>query len=129
MKITICGSMKFLDKFYGVKKDLENLGHEVFLPIMDDFGLKGEHGQLKIEHDLIRHHFKLIGNSDAILVLNYDKNNIPNYVGGNSFLEMGKAYDKNIKIYLLNEIPKMLYTDEIIAMQPIILNQDLSKVK
>ena len=41
---------------------------------------------------------------------------------------MGKAYDKDIPIFLLNSIPEVPYKDEIIAMQPIILNGDFSMI-
>jgi len=33
----------------------------------------------------------------------------------------------NKKIYLLNNIPDIFYKDEIVAMQPIIINEDISK--
>lgn len=129
MKITICSSMFFIDRLNDVKKFLEDMGHSIFLPVMKNFKEEGEHGDLKIQHDLIREHFKKIDQSDAILVLNYNKNGIKNYVGGNSFLEMGKAYDRGILIYLINPIPDISYKDEIVAMQPIILGGDLSKIK
>jgi len=67
-------------------------------------------------------------NSDAVLVVNFDKKGIKGYVGGNSFLEMGFAHVLNKKIYLLNDIPDMGYKDEIEAMQPIILNGELNKI-
>ncbi len=63
-----------------------------------------------------------------MLVLNYNKNNIPNYIGGNTFIEMAFACVLNKPIYLLNPIPDISYTSEIEAMQPIILNGDLKMV-
>ena len=63
------------------------------------------------------------------MVLNHDKNGVANYIGGNSFLEMGFAYVLGKKIFLLNEIPESkLIKQEIVAMQPKILNGDLSKI-
>jgi len=41
---------------------------------------------------------------------------------------MSFAYILKKKIYLLNPIPDMIYTDEIIAMHPIVLNGDLTKI-
>jgi hypothetical protein len=32
-------------------------------------------------------------------------------------------------IYLYNDIPDMSYTDEIVAMQPVVLSGDLLKIK
>jgi len=83
----------------------------------------------KIDNDLIRDYFDEIKNADAVLIINEEKNNIKNYIGGNSFLEMGFAHVLNKKIFLLNDIPEMIYTDEIKAMQPIILGGDLTKIK
>jgi hypothetical protein len=33
------------------------------------------------------------------------------------------------KIFLLNPSPQMAYSDEIVAMKPIVINGDLSKIK
>ena len=82
----------------------------------------------KIDNDLIRDYFDKIKNSDAILVVNVEKNKIKSYIGGNSFLEMGFAHALNKEIFLLSDIPEMIYTDEIKAMQPIILKGDLKKI-
>lgn len=137
MKIAICGSMKFHEKMREVKKKLEEMGHNVYVPksieLMDTVGYVHPEGdeekvQAKIEHDFIRAHFKKIEESDAILVLNYDKKGIVNYIGGNTFLEMGLAYWLNKKIFLLNPIPEMDYLTEMYALQPIVINGDLSKM-
>ncbi len=130
MKIAICSSMMFSKEIIEIKEKLEKLGHEVFTPVMEAHNIpRSEHGTKKIELDLIRTHFRKIDKSDAILVLNNHKNNVKNYVGGNSFLEMGKAFDAGKKIFILNPIPEMSYTPEIIAMQPIILNGNLELIK
>ena len=42
---------------------------------------------------------------------------------------MGFANVLGKKIYLLNDVPDMIYTDEILAMQPKIINNDLTKIK
>ena len=42
---------------------------------------------------------------------------------------MGFAHVLNKKIFILNDIPEMIYIDEIKAMQPIILNGNLAKIK
>jgi hypothetical protein len=60
-----------------------------------------------------------------VLVLNYEKKGVPGYIGGNTFLEMGFAYVLDKPIYLLHPIPQMGYTDEIEAMQPVVLDGDL----
>ena len=83
----------------------------------------------KIIDDLIRGYFEEIKSSDAVLAVNEDKNGILNYIGGNTFLEIGFAHVLDKKIYLLNDIPEVSYKAEIIAMQPIVLNGDLKKIR
>jgi len=130
MRIVICGSMCYLDKILKIKEMLSSLGHEVITPnpeFLEEEKQMEDH-QAKIKFDLIRSFFKKIETADALFVANFDKNEIKGYIGGNSFLEMGKAYDVGIPIYLLNEIPEVSYKDEIIALQPIVINNDLNKI-
>jgi len=82
----------------------------------------------KIKNDLIRDYYHKIKDGDAVLVINNDLNSIKNYIGGNSFLEMAFAHVFYKKVYTMNPIPKMIYTDELIAIQPIVLNGDLGKI-
>ncbi|MBI3385525.1 hypothetical protein HY031_00395 [Candidatus Gottesmanbacteria bacterium] len=137
MTIAICGSMKFHVHMREVRDKLETMGYTVLVPkgitLMDTTNYvipleEGERITHKIEHDFIREHFRKIEKSDAILVLNYEKRGIPNYIGGNTFLEMGLAFWLGKKIYLLNPIPDMDYKTEMFAMQPIILKGDLAKL-
>ena len=137
MKIVICGSMKFSKEMLKIKEKLNSLGFDnVVVPRYAD---KYASNQLaeensyesiknKIEEDLIRSHYEEIKSADAVLIVNYDKNGIANYIGGNSFLEAAFAHVLKKKLYLLFEIPNMAYSDELKAMQPIILNNDLSKI-
>uniref|UniRef100_A0A7C4XVJ2 Uncharacterized protein n=1 Tax=candidate division WWE3 bacterium TaxID=2053526 RepID=A0A7C4XVJ2_UNCKA len=64
--------------------------------------------------------------SECILVVNHTKNNIENYIGGNTLLEMGFAFVNKKPIFLLNPIPELNYSPEIIGMKPAILNGDLT---
>lgn len=137
MTITICGSMQFHEEMRSIQAKLEAAGHAVLVPksleLMDrkDFVHPTEDEgriQAKIEHDFIREHFRKIEEADAILVLNYKKKGTPNYIGGNTFLEMGLAFWLGKKIFLLNPVPQMDYLTEMHAMQPIVINGDLSKI-
>jgi nucleoside 2-deoxyribosyltransferase len=133
MKIVICGSMSFAREMLEAQKILEAQGHQVVIPKFTEEHArqrlpKNEDANRKREHDLIRDYYRKILESDAILVLNYDAHGIQGYIGGNSFLEMGFAHVLGKSIYLLYPIPNMNYTDEMQAMDPIILYGNLSKL-
>lgn len=137
MKITLCGSIVFMDKFNELEVQLKELGfEEVFKPI--GFGgnekeLKEkltpqEDGQRKIKYNLINEHFQKILKSDCVLITNYEKNGIQGYIGGNTFLEMGFAFVLGKPIFLLNPLPQMSYSAEMEGMQPIIINNNLKQI-
>lgn len=145
MKIVICASVDVTPKTKEISETLIRMNHVVEMPHYSKKVINGEislEQYLKIkekegdinfrkqaETDLIKRHYNLILNADAILVVNVTKNGIEDYIGGNTFLEMGFAYVLKKKIFLLNDIPKMNYADEIIAMKPIILNGNLNLIK
>lgn len=129
--------MAFAKEMIDTKSRLEKSGHICFIPDgADDYAngrvekIGGSEGtKRKIANDLIRKHYDLINNSDAILVLNYKKKDIENYIGGNSFLEIGYAYILRKKVFLMNGIPEIeLIKQEIEAVQPIIINGNLNLV-
>ena len=146
MKKTLCGSIAFYDEMLEIKQKLEQLGHEIRLPpteVEDNHGkmipVKEYYALRKKETDenswvwdrkteAIRMHFEKIAWSDAILVTNYTKNEIQNYIGANTLLEMGVAFHLNKKIFLLKNIPTLSYTEEILGMKPIIVNDVLSNL-
>ncbi|MFW5887968.1 MAG: hypothetical protein ACOCUH_04150 [Bacteriovoracia bacterium] len=78
--------------------------------------------------EAIRNHFEKIEWSDAVLVTNYDKNDISGYIGGNTLMEIGIAFFLNKPVYLFNRIPEISYKEEILGIKPIILERDLSKI-
>lgn len=85
MKITICGSITFMEEMEKLENELKEYGFtEVFRPI----GVGGhekeykanlslqEDAKRKIDLDLINMHWHKILRSDCILVANYPKKNI-----------------------------------------------------
>jgi hypothetical protein len=133
MKIVICASMSAAEKIIQVKEELENLGHQVVVPANMERHLAKtfnahESTEEKIKDDLIRKYFQEIRHADAVLALNYDKNGIKNYIGGNTFLELAFGHVLDKKLFLINDIPEVSYRDEIIAMQPNILEGDLTRI-
>jgi len=144
VKITICSSIDFTPRIKEVSESLVKMGYSVNLP---SFSLKIMSGEIKFDdylkqkqstgdiyyrekskEDLIKRYFDFIKKSDAILVLNYDKKGIKNYIGGSVLIEMAFAHVLKKKIYLLNNIPEMSYTDEIKDMKPMVISGDLKKI-
>lgn len=140
MKITICWSSKFRNEKIQIYQKLIELGHE---PIIDENTKKIVNGNMeeylipwvesyniKKQYDFIRLYYNFIVESDAIIVCNYDKWDIQNYIWSNTFLEMWYAHVHHKKIFLLNPIPDQFYIlDEIKAINPIILYWDLSSIQ
>ncbi|MBI4440832.1 hypothetical protein HY639_01570 [Candidatus Woesearchaeota archaeon] len=124
MQVTLCSSASFFDQLYGIQHALEARGYSILLPSMQNYHSLHEDVRAKIQYHLIREHFRNIEKSDAIYVANYDKNGIIGYIGGNVFLEMGKAFDQEIPIFLMNTVPEMSYKEEILAMHPIVIGTD-----
>lgn len=136
MKICVCCSLSFTDEVKKITDELEKLGHEVLLPngvILDaihqpDFDpvkAKRDNG-----YDAVRDHFNKVKESDAVLICNLTKNGVENYIGANTFLEMGFAYYHEKPIYTLNPLPDYKYiNDEIQSFDTIALDGDLSKIK
>lgn len=137
MKIGIAASMQFSKKLVEIKNKLKEQGHETFASefaesMMGKTDEEKEEMKLhqKYNLDAIRKFWNKMQDADALLVLNYDKNGIKNYMGGNTLMEIGFAHVLNQKILLLNPIPDIpYYKTEIKAVKPIILNGDLSLIK
>ena len=136
MKIGIIGSMQFSEKMIEVRDELSKLGHDAFVtkfaaPMIGKTEEEKEVMKLdqKYDQDAIREFWNLMQGADAVLVLNYDKHGIPNYIGGNTLMEIGFAHVLNQKIFLLNPIPDIpYYKTEIEAVKPVIIHGDISRI-
>ncbi|NTV41632.1 MAG: hypothetical protein HGA61_05185 [Candidatus Moranbacteria bacterium] len=141
MKITVNGSIKHADKLVEIYRELEKMGHQPQMhPLMFDIASGNaealvaeagkDHAEVKRKHNFIKYWHELIVSGDAIVVGNFDKNGIKNYVGGNTLMEIGFAHVNDKKIFLYNPVPEDLsYADEIKAMVDVVLDGDLSKIK
>ncbi len=134
MKIFICCSKSFYDKISPIKKILEDSGHEITLPISYNEPGKeasftpGSAEYLTWKAATIREHEVKIRPQDGILVLNFEKNGQPNYIGGATFLEVFKAFELNKKIFFYNPLPDGILHDELLGMNPLVINGDLSLI-
>jgi hypothetical protein len=136
MKIGIIGSMQYTEKMIEARDELIKLGHDAFVTnLASPFVGKTdeEKEKIKIEQknnlDAIREFWRLMQGADAVLVMNFDKHGVKNYIGGNTLMEIGFAHVLDQKIFLYNPIPEItFYQSEIEAVKPVIINGDLSKV-
>ncbi len=137
MNIALCGSLTFHKEMRDLQRTLEAKGHTVFVP--KSFDLIEQEGFVKpktvaerlaaeAKYDFIREHFKKIEKADVVLVANFDKDGVASYIGGNTFLEVGYAYYLRKPIYFLNPVPDMIYTLELAAMRPTVLDGDITKL-
>lgn len=122
MVVVLCGSMKFKEDIIKIGKQLEEIGHTVKLPVEC---INGEPKEIAS-----RAHFNRIISEDteAILVVNNDKNGVQNYIGPNTFAEIAFAFFYNKKIFLLNDIYKS-FKDELEGWKAISLNRNLENLK
>lgn len=136
MRIGIIGSMQFTEKMLSVRDALIALGHDAFVTELHKafVGKSDEEKEVikikqKMHDDAIREFWKAMQGTDAVLVLNLDKNGIANYIGGNTLMEMGFAHVLHQKIFLYHSIPEIpFYKTEIEVVNPIVINEDLSKI-
>ncbi len=135
MTITICGSMKFHDDMQKAKQQLETAGHKVQMPIkVKDVDYWAKDGSQRIaakkKLNLISEHMQKIEKSDAILVINMTKGESENYIGANSFIEIGYAHYLKKKIFLLNPLPEQPYiVEELIATEPVVLHGNVAQIE
>ena len=147
MIITICGSIAHLDRMAECQERLQKQHHTAYIPAFSSTDHNGKPMDSKEFYRIrksgsmeyswfekekaraMRQHFDLIAKSDAVLIVNEEKNNIVGYIGGNTLMEMGLAFYLDRKIYLLNPIPEISYKEEVIGMKPIILHGRLESIK
>lgn len=129
--------MVFTDKMLEAQAALEDMGHEAFVSAFASHYAGKQQNTIeelalyhKKEKDAIREYWEIIRNCDAILVLNYDRKGIANYIGGNTLMEIGFAHVLFKKIYLLNPVPEIeFYKAEIEAVRPVILSGKLDAMR
>jgi len=140
--ITICCSAAFFKDAIEIGKELKKLGFKVKMPktalIMkraDDFDVShyktwfDNRDDYKLKRDLMKGHFRKVIEADAMLVLNYKKNKIPGYIGGNVLMEAALAFHYKKPIFIYNEISDRLnVAEEVYGLNPIFINKDLNLI-
>ncbi len=141
--IAICSSAAFFKQALEIEKQLKKMGFAVKLP---HTALKmKKSGDFRVETYkiwfknpknygrkswLIKNHLQKVKKGDAVLILNYEKNGVPGYIGGNTLIEAAIGFHYKKPIFVLNPISDDLsFKEEILGMQPIFLNGNLKKIK
>lgn len=139
MTITICSSANFYRQAVEIEARLEALGYKVIIPATarkmkasGDFDVShyktwfGDANDYHKKTALMQGHFEEVAKGDAILVLNYEKHGVPNYIGGNVLMEMALAFWLKKPIYVLNEIPEeSAFLEEIIGLGSVPLHGNI----
>jgi hypothetical protein len=135
MKIMILCSKHFYDKITPIAEFLEKKGNKLKMPnsfeepmAEEKIKLLSKEEHIKWKGEMMRKDEENIQPQDAVLVLNFEKKGISNYIGGATFLEIYMAWRLNKKIFFYNPLPNCSFTDELKGFNPIILNGDLSKI-
>ena len=128
--------MQFAKEMMEIRDALLKLGHEAIIPITTHQCVKqgglNEDLNFCLENDVMIDHFNKVRDSEAILVLNYPKNDIKGYIGGSVLMEIAVAKYLGRKIFILHDLPSekdLRYALEIKVAAPVILNGDLTKIK
>lgn len=129
--------MQFTDKMVEVRDRLNEMGYKAFITDLHRSMIGKNADEIekiklhqKFHMDAIREFWNAMQGADAVLVLNYDKNGVTNYIGGNTLMEIGFAHVLNQKIFLINPIPDMPYCKtEIEAVKPVIIDGDFLQIK
>jgi hypothetical protein len=134
MNIVLCGSLSFAREMAEIQVSLIELGHNCYVPegittYIDNIEANKDDHSHRIENNLIRKHYEKIKSADAILVVNITKNGIENYIGPSAFLEIGFAHILYKKIFILNLLPLLNYSDEITVMGAIVIDGHLSLIR
>lgn len=139
--IVICSSGAFYEHVVELASQLSGLGYRVVVPATaDQMKRSGDYDISKIKtwytnpkdvHIKIkkmRRHFEQVATGDAILLINDDKPDQPNYIGPNGFMEWGLAAYLGKPVFILHKVPKSsnFYEESLTA---VVLGGDLTKIK
>ena len=117
-RFVVCGSMAFARQMDEICSRLAE--HDVLAVAPDDVDTGAEFGDQKNYHrfkrEVSKTHIKKVRDprTIGIVVANFEKRNMPSYIGANTFAEIAIAFADNKAIFLLDGIPAN-YSDELSA--------------
>lgn len=131
--------MAFSKEMLSAKEELTDKGFTVWIPddaqvhvdnpdLADDFKENFKHAT---ETDIMWKCFDKVAKSDAVLALNYPKNNTEGYIGTSTRMEIALAYYFKKHLFLLNNFPseeECRWAHEIKIMNPTVLDGSFEKL-
>lgn len=140
--IVICSSGSFYEHCNKIAEELRRSGYEAVVPATaykmlqtGDYDIAKFKKWMKnkehfsIKRKLAMAHFNEVAKGDAILIVNDDKPDQPNYIGPNTTMEWGLAYYLGKPVFILNGVTKdSNYYEEVYGMATVI-DGDLTKIK
>jgi hypothetical protein len=137
-KIFLAASMNFYEELVKIEQSLIEKGFEVEIPVSaktmkakNDFDVTHFKGTFTPAQKgkFIQENFLNIASSDAILVINNEKNGIKGYIGANVLMEIGLAFYLKKAIYIWNQYPEdASYKEELLAFNVQVISGDLGKI-
>lgn len=132
MNITLCGSMKFIDKMETLARQLEAAGHIVYVPDRAEgtaYDREQSHRNGAIKQGFMFKHFAKTDKAEAVLVVNEPKNGVDGYIGGSTLIEMAYALNQGLSIFALYPLPELSYSDELRCINPVVLGGDVMAIE
>ncbi len=138
-KIFLCASMSFYPKLLEIEAQLKSMGFEVEIPVSAK--IMREKNDFVVEHfkglysnsqksDFFKENLANIETSDAILVINEEKNGVKGYIGTSVIMEIGIAFYLSKHIYIWNDLESDAQSKpEIDAFNAIYIQGDLSLIQ
>lgn len=106
--LLLCGSMKFYDLMKRIKNQMERNGIDTTIPADENFDINELNDEEinRFKRHVSNNYLRKIRdkNTYAILVVNEEKNGIPNYIGANTLVEIGMAFTWGKKIFIYNQL-------------------------
>jgi nucleoside 2-deoxyribosyltransferase len=140
--IVLCSSGSFYMHVNEIAAELEKKGYKTVVPATaykmlksGDYDIAKVKGWIdnpklfKIKNQLAMAHFKEVAKGDAVLIVNDDKPDRPNYIGPNATMEWGVAFYLGKPVFILNGVPRdSNYYEEVYGMATV-LDGDFDKIK
>jgi len=141
--IALCSSASFYRQVLSIEKELKKMGFKTKIPSTaykmkknNNFSVNDhklwykDSSFYRIKTKLIKNHIKKIIQSDAVLIVNLEKDGKKGYIGGNVLIEMAIAFHYKKPIFIFNKIEyDCPFLEEILAMKPVFINGSLEKIK